>query len=911
MGVLRTVVSTGVVVALGVVGALASPAWAQPFGPGPVPANSLALGMSPGGPRSGCEVEAEGALDGGRSFRLKAGLKAGEPEGHLRFRDHAATIEFHATVITDLVVDGTIVSVQGHGRTGATGALAFAATLDAGHRTFVIRLSDGYLFSGGFTGYQTEITGSCPFDGAADLGLDGSGAASATIGRAGGSQSAGGVTLTVPQGALSDEVVITMTPILDLGGTPLQGSMIGGVRLEPDGLLFLKPARLTMALPSGVPPLDVVGFGSAHDGSDLHLQPRTVESAAIELELWHFSTAGASAGGAAAASAVQSHQPTTAERRALGRIAVAGPPCEAELALDIVDGPACTHLRQETVRALFDWYVDAVAPGLEQAAGAPSFQVEAAMQEWLQWAERVLEEFFGGSPVCGTLQNECDRAQALATAAVAGLARQRLQACTGTDLPSQIRDIARIADFVNAGAIDLSGEGLPEAANMISACVGMRIEPPTFPLIAARNHANRLDVRAFVSTFTGAQLTDVPLQVSLDVEPGGADASTGSLDGDGRFQTNVYPTGAANVIIDVTVELSPGALPQLPPGSREGFTTTHRLARIVRERVELEALGPVTGLQPGAAVPLRARVAGDGMSNAAVSYTLSGVGQISTTSAATNVQGEAPSFAYTAPAGGLGGSATITASFDGATASITVTLAAATTAVTINPAAAVLSTGGTAQFFAAVSGATNTGVTWTATGGTITPSGLYTAGSTPGTYTVTARSVEVPTALASASVTIQSAPQCPATHYGLTGEVRRVTAYEDFSETATAMVTVCLHRTASPQSAFVASISGSYSNRNGETSCSGEFAMAVPRSGGGEQNTRYEELTFGPTGLIESGKLKAASIKTCTNGLVTHQNTTFSDTGAVHLIESGRTVAIDFAEVDEGYHVTSGVLRPQ
>jgi hypothetical protein len=48
-----------------------------------------------------------------------------------------------------------------------------------------------------------------------------------------------------------------------------------------------------------------------------------------------------------------------------------------------------------------------------------------------------------------------------------------------------------------------------------------------------------------------------------------------------------------------------------------------------------------------------------------------------------------------------------------------------------------LAPGAVHRFDAAISGTTNQNVTWTATGGTIAADGTYTAGSTPGTYTVT------------------------------------------------------------------------------------------------------------------------------------------------------------------------------
>ncbi len=79
--------------------------------------------------------------------------------------------------------------------------------------------------------------------------------------------------------------------------------------------------------------------------------------------------------------------------------------------------------------------------------------------------------------------------------------------------------------------------------------------------------------------------------------------------------------------------------------------------------------------------------------------------------------------------------------------------------VSISPTSATVSKGGQQQFTAYVSGTSNTAVTWSATGGTVTTSGLYTAPGTAGTYTVTATSAADTTKSASASVTVSQTSQ--------------------------------------------------------------------------------------------------------------------------------------------------------
>ena len=78
------------------------------------------------------------------------------------------------------------------------------------------------------------------------------------------------------------------------------------------------------------------------------------------------------------------------------------------------------------------------------------------------------------------------------------------------------------------------------------------------------------------------------------------------------------------------------------------------------------------------------------------------------------------------------------------------------TSVVVNPSTLSLSTGGTNQFSATVtgSGSYNSAVVWSAQLGTITSAGLYTAPTTGGNDVVTATSVQTPSKAGTASVTV-------------------------------------------------------------------------------------------------------------------------------------------------------------
>ncbi len=162
-------------------------------------------------------------------------------------------------------------------------------------------------------------------------------------------------------------------------------------------------------------------------------------------------------------------------------------------------------------------------------------------------------------------------------------------------------------------------------------------------------------------------------------------------------------------------------------------------------------------LHPGQSQQFTAAVSG--VNNPSVVWTASG-GTINSTGL------------YTAPssAGTYTVTAKASASGTGSSSSSAVVTVAQTTptppptaaTITISPTAASLQTGQKQQFSATVSGTTNTAVTWSASAGTITSSGMYTAPSTAGTYTIKAVSAADSTKSASA-MAIVSAPQSATT----------------------------------------------------------------------------------------------------------------------------------------------------
>ena len=90
-------------------------------------------------------------------------------------------------------------------------------------------------------------------------------------------------TLQVPEGAVEASIIITLTPIQTIAGLPSNGSMLAGVKIEPERFILNAPATLSITLPQNTPPIPAgmhdVGFAYRGDGTEFTLIPKALPSA--------------------------------------------------------------------------------------------------------------------------------------------------------------------------------------------------------------------------------------------------------------------------------------------------------------------------------------------------------------------------------------------------------------------------------------------------------------------------------------------------------------------------------------------------------------------------------------------------------------------------------------------------------
>jgi hypothetical protein len=180
--------------------------------------------------------------------------------------------------------------------------------------------------------------------------------------------------LNIPDGALMNDQEISMVPITRIDGMRLSGGLIGGVQLEPEGLELLAPATLTITVPKGYDPKQMVGFGYHAGGDGFHLDLATGDGKTISLSIDSFSGHGA-ASGTPGSIADQGNQPAGSPAdTAAQQLTNAIKQCVGQ------DDSQCLPL----IQMLIDQYNNTIKPDLTAAQNDDS-KIDSAAGEFLNW----------------------------------------------------------------------------------------------------------------------------------------------------------------------------------------------------------------------------------------------------------------------------------------------------------------------------------------------------------------------------------------------------------------------------------------------------------------------------------------------------------------------------------------------
>ena len=230
------------------------------------------------------------------------------------------------------------------------------------------------------------------------LAFDSTNAASATIGEEGGVVSTSGAdgsyfSLEIPKGALRRREKITMIPVSRVDGLPLeQGGAVASVQLEPEGLRFDKPVKLTIEPAQPVPVKEQVGFAWITQGTDTHLYPAAGDSLAMEMQLLHFSGYGFGKAPPSDPGRIHLLYASAHMARLEAKLAQATHAArEKELLGEEPDGNL-----GETFRAVMDEYYDAIVKPTMKIAETDEKMAECAIRFYVDWQRSV--ELLGLAP---------------------------------------------------------------------------------------------------------------------------------------------------------------------------------------------------------------------------------------------------------------------------------------------------------------------------------------------------------------------------------------------------------------------------------------------------------------------------------------------------------------------------------
>jgi hypothetical protein len=304
-----------------------------------------------------------------------------------------------------------------------------------------------------------------PNPASAEVTLDTPAAASVAIGPEGGSIEATGsdgrhYTLTIPPGYLVDEIDITMTPITGMA-SPVLDEFVGGVQLEPNGVVFPGVAWLEITA-TGAPP-GIAGFTYSGSGDNVSLGWAEALGDQVRVPVTHFSGAGAGSPGAAAGS----YPPA-------GR----GEQKKSELWRAYIENDfqclADSHPLAAGMPAWYQaWWDQEVEPKLEAAATNDLVLHDAldAVEAWIRpieaWGDLTCTDMatFLESVKASTGEPATRRAATLASQGLQWAIDTAFNVCADND---DLGEVKYIADWA----------GVASVVNVLFSIVGEEVNPP-------------------------------------------------------------------------------------------------------------------------------------------------------------------------------------------------------------------------------------------------------------------------------------------------------------------------------------------------------------------------------------------------------------------------------------------------
>ena len=541
--------------------------------------------------------------------------------------------------------------------------------------------------------------------------------------------------LSIPADALPSATMITMTPISFLVpptfAESLATSFVGGVQLEPNGLYFTQPLKLTIVPDGGVDP-SLWAWAYDGNGESLHPVPFEVDGTEVSVDVWHFSGWGFSINWGEALQNFGNFAAATAEQIAILAIQNA------------TSDPNAIDLGT-MISIYLQWYTAGVRPLLVHAKTHPDL-ADPALSQWDRWSASIELYGINGS---GALDNLIFEASSFAKQVIRAAFNAAILKCDGAG--SRAEALADVTDPLNwlarGGFYGWQGD-FPFID--IRQCAEVQISNATYPDRLDDAESGELEVRVGIHfKGSGGQTRyDLDPIVTLMKTNLRADPDGGFPDNEGWYTTMLTMEGTDTATVKMTANSASGTVNALPYESTDTATYT------ILPKTNLSLLGkPPAGsysdtvtMEPGEQATVQATLYVDGAPSVGktVSFALDGPGMLSLPSEVITGEGGLAIVAFDAPA--EAGQSMITASHTTDTAkllqdSITISYGAG---VQVSPVAVLVNANGTVEFTATTTNLSPQKVIWSASAGTTIQStgdltATWTAPADAGAYTIIAK----------------------------------------------------------------------------------------------------------------------------------------------------------------------------
>jgi len=185
-------------------------------------------------------------------------------------------------------------------------------------------------------------------------------------------------TLSMPEGALVSPVELKMTAVSSMDGLPDGVEQVRAVRLEPEGLILMKPAFLSIDSTQEEEPS--AAFGTYAAGAEFHFVPSLREEGQVEIPLFHFSEYGMLKANQQVVRDIQKKNPPIEEA---GRY--------SNQVSSILADENMTRREEQFEDLFLKWFVK-IEPVL-RVAQTDSSRIDNAVAEYLQWYNMLETSF--------------------------------------------------------------------------------------------------------------------------------------------------------------------------------------------------------------------------------------------------------------------------------------------------------------------------------------------------------------------------------------------------------------------------------------------------------------------------------------------------------------------------------------